>query len=343
VCEQSLASCGDTTSTAQQFRQLSRKMRSEGNISQTDPKPRLQFILDLQAWFSHKVEEKHEIILAIDANEDITAKEGKVCPLPYTLDTPIVSNDHDGSLARLMASCSLSDPLLMQHPDTPPPPTYSRGSTRIDYILLSRSLLPAVIRTGILPYDRIFISDHRACYTDLNAAFQGETPTIQRPHSRNLRLQDPRTVGKYLDILFNQIKYHKLDTKIMELHKLAENGQWAEHNRLQYESAYRLLTEIMLYAESQCSKSYSAKYCWSPTLKAAVKASQYGQLQLKQVRGLKVNEGLLKRLEQEFNIQPPTGIKYPQIFMAWKQSRETLKKLQQEHIQTSNDVGVPIA
>jgi hypothetical protein len=54
-CTQSLQACGPTTSTAQQFRHLSKKWRNQ-NHCEEDPKPRLPFILDLQAWIEQKVE-----------------------------------------------------------------------------------------------------------------------------------------------------------------------------------------------------------------------------------------------------------------------------------------------
>jgi hypothetical protein len=66
----------------------------------------------------------------------------------------------------LLITCRLADPLLIQHASQAPQLTYSRGSHRIDYVFVSRNLLPAGLCTGFLPYDSIFLSDHRACYVD---------------------------------------------------------------------------------------------------------------------------------------------------------------------------------
>jgi hypothetical protein len=125
---------------ARQHRILSKKMKSSKECD-TDPLPRLQFLLDLQSWISHKILEGHEIILAIDANEDSMGKLGWNCPLQYTLDKPTSCKEHDGSLATMMVSCGLSDPLLMQHAHGTPPPTHSRDASRIDYILVSNLAL----------------------------------------------------------------------------------------------------------------------------------------------------------------------------------------------------------
>ena len=58
---------GDTTTYQQQTRLLSALFR-EHNIF-TPPNPHRQFILDLQAWLQNLIQEGHEIILALDANE----------------------------------------------------------------------------------------------------------------------------------------------------------------------------------------------------------------------------------------------------------------------------------
>jgi len=98
-----------------------------------------------------------------------------------------------------MNTCGLCDPLREQHHQGDPPATYSRGSSRIDYILISTSLLEAVQRSGILPYHTVFISDHRGCYVDFDAAalFGSPTAALAPEIYRGLRLQDPRIVQKY--------------------------------------------------------------------------------------------------------------------------------------------------
>jgi hypothetical protein len=335
ICEQSMASCGKTTSTAQQYRLLSKKMRTN-QVHLDNPTPRRQMILDLQAWLSVKISEGHKIILAIDANEDITGKLGKPCTLNYTLDTPITDKDHDSSLATLMATCGLCNPLTAQHKDTTPPHTYVRGSSRKDYVLVSQSILPAVVRTGILPFDRIFISNHRACFADLDARilFHEDTFTIQQVKNRSLRLHDPQIVDKYLEALLKQIKYHKLNDKIATLYRVAEAGEWADQHVQLYEHIDSLMTESMIFAESHSSKSYSKKYSWSPVLKAAVKATQFWQFCLKRSKGIKVSEVLLNKLAKETKeLRNPTTLLYSEILSGWKTSRVTLRTLQKEHVQ----------
>jgi hypothetical protein len=125
ICQQTLATLGPTTATMQQFRSLSKKFRTADQA--INPELRLQFTLDLQAWLEKKHTEGYSIILGIDANEDLSA-ESQYKPLHYQLDKPIQPQGHNGSLSTLCKTCGLVDPLTILHPDSPSPPTYSRGT-----------------------------------------------------------------------------------------------------------------------------------------------------------------------------------------------------------------------
>ena len=82
------------------------------------------------------------IILGMDANDPYNPSEGKFTPLDFQLTKPISTKGHDGTIETLVRTSGLIDPLLHQHPGTPPPPTYDRGNDRIDFIFVSYALLP---------------------------------------------------------------------------------------------------------------------------------------------------------------------------------------------------------
>jgi len=309
----------------------------EGN-SKDDPKPRLQFILDLQAWI-HNIQSKGlEILLALDANEDISGLTGTHCFVPYGLDSPIKCPNHNRSLSTFISSCGLCDPLIWQHQVETPPPTYSRGQSRIDYIFVSASLLPAVQRSRILPFDRIFLSGHRPCFIDLDATllFGNDTPTIQTIIGRGLRLQDPRTVTKYLEILQEQLDYHNFETKVQHLHDAASNNAFNGNLEKIYETLDMLLTESMRHAESKCSTPYSKKYNWSPVLKAAVKEVRYWQLRLKQTKGFTVRDSTLRQAAKDTNLgkeETATAMSLLKIVDRVRSARAHLKELQKQHVE----------
>jgi hypothetical protein len=333
VSQEYLSSVGQKTAAMQQFRHLSQQNREAGMIS--DPKPKYQFIIDLQAWLQEMMSKEYEIILCLDANESIDSKVGQFSPLQYSLSKPITGSGHDGTLATLIRTCGLCDPLTIQHHGEPPPATYKRGH-RIDFILTSSKTTEAVIRSGLFPYDSIFIGDHRACYIDLDVMtlFHDTLPAITPPKYRGLRTHDPRVVSKSVKILQSHITYHKLEEKTHQLYNQAKCGEWSQEAATRYEQIDKLLTEGMLHAEKSVSRKYSKKYHWSPKLSTALKTLHYWQLRLQVAKGNPFNQNKLILLQQQLNIQSDQ-MEIPTILIVQelKAARYFLKEYQKDHIQ----------
>jgi hypothetical protein len=173
--------------------------------------------------------EGYSIILGIDANEQLT-DDGQYKSLQYQLDKPIQPQGHNGSLSILSRIRGLVDPLTMLHPDSLRLATYSRGMKHIDYILISASLMTAVERAGILPYNTIFSCDHRPCFLDLNGPtmFNDITHSIAPPMYRGLNSYDLRIVKRYTDSILSQIQYHKLEEKRNKFSTAAESNSWTD-------------------------------------------------------------------------------------------------------------------
>jgi len=335
ICKQTIQSVGHTTVMVQQYRALSKKLQ-EANIVE-DPAPRRQFILDVQSWLERELHQGIEILLGMDANELISNKQGSYCPLTSQLDTSITEKHHDGSFNTLMTTCGLIDPLLLQHTQETPRSTYSRGSQRIDNILISKGLHPAIKHSGILPYDGIFSSDHRACYLDLDAAklFNKVTPNIQ-PRSRwSLQLQDPRIVENYYKHLKQQIDYHKFQTKIDNLHKAVMTKGQQQSMATSYETIDTLLTEGMRHAESKKRKQLSAKYQWSPTLKEAVLTVRYWHIRIRRAKGQITGLVTEQRLGEQLSIPDIDKNKLPvgEIVQRLREARTKLCICQTQHFE----------
>jgi hypothetical protein len=146
--------------------------------------PFKQFILDLQSWIASVQVNGTQIILCLDNNEEFLPNKGQLVTLPAST-TPLLHKTHDGSLDTLACSMGLVDVLRHHHPSPCYPATYNRGCKRINLILVSASLLPAIKRSGILPYNSMFQGDHRPCYIDLDAreAFGGKIASKSPPLS----------------------------------------------------------------------------------------------------------------------------------------------------------------
>ena len=259
VCSATLSSLGPTTYARQQERLLSNKFREADILTQ--PNPRQQFILDLQAWVEHLILMNHDIILSLDANEDYTTSIPQLSPLTYTPGKHILNTKHDGTLATLLKTCGLVDPVIIHHSTTKPPPTYSRGKHRIDYIFISNALLPSTVRSGILPYNHPFLGDHRPCFLDFNAIglFRDSTQPIEPPKRRGLQLFDPRKINDYLTEKAKQLDYHKVQHKKERLYTHAETGTWDPMKAKQYNRLDSVISESMLRAEKVTTRVYSSK------------------------------------------------------------------------------------
>jgi len=240
---------GSKTAYRQQYRKLSQAFR-EQKISNA-PDPHCQCILDLQAWLEVISHQNHAIILSLDSNEDISDKEGKYHPLSFNTGCHPVSNHHDGSLATLITTCGLIDSLAIHHKQRPFPATYNRGSSRLDYILVSSCLLPAVTRSGILLFQSIFYSDHRPCFIDIDPSilFEEKIHDITPPCQRQLQLHDPALVEKYNLILQQQLSYHRIPEKIATPQLAISKYQWNQLCQTQYERIDALITQAMHHAE----------------------------------------------------------------------------------------------
>ena len=136
---------GDQTSYMQQIRLL----KQQGI---TNPNPRQQVLDDLDKMLQQWQDENNDIILMMDAN----------------------SNLQDRALTQVLHKHKLNDALGIHHGYNQPP-TYARGTRTIDYIFCSECIIDSISKCGILPYNELILSDHRALFIDIdiNKAFKG--------------------------------------------------------------------------------------------------------------------------------------------------------------------------
>jgi hypothetical protein len=247
-----------------------------------------------------------------------------------------MSKTHDGKLATLVASCGLKDPLALQHQDRPFPASYFRGKNRIDFIFVTPRLLPAVERSGSLPYYSMFQGDRRPYYLDLTASivFADNTYEIACPKGRGLQLHDPRIVTKYKDALYEQLSYHKCHEKVQELQQCAQANTWSEYLTLKYQITDTVITEIMIHAERTAGRKYSTKFDWSPTLLKAVQTFRFWKMKLKLQRGLHVSRAVLQKHHTEAALpQDAYDTQYTEaaIVQAIKDAYQELQANQKKH------------
>jgi hypothetical protein len=116
--------------------------------NQKDPDPGKEFCKDLNELLHQWRSKDYEIILMINANEEIGASPG--------------------GLGQILAKNGLYDIIANQHDAEEYSNTYIRGSKRIDYIFGTKSILQHCQSSGLLPFCYGYPSNHRAVFIRIN-------------------------------------------------------------------------------------------------------------------------------------------------------------------------------
>ena len=138
------------------------------------PLPRKCFLLDIKQYI-HKLQTTGcDIILGGDFNETLESSNG---------------------VSQLCRECSLMDAseLLL---GTSNFSTYNRGQARLDYFLVSQSILPTITSHGYEPFYMRSHSDHRGFFVDLDTKliFGAVTQPLAPMSGRDFRATDPQAV-----------------------------------------------------------------------------------------------------------------------------------------------------
>jgi endonuclease/exonuclease/phosphatase family metal-dependent hydrolase len=107
---------------------------------------RNQFVTDIVILIRELQQQGHEVVLMTDLNEasGFMSTADKLC--------------YECNLADAHALAGLSNP----------PPTYHRGSAKIDFVLISASLVNSVRAPAIMALHDGYLSDHRALLVDFD-------------------------------------------------------------------------------------------------------------------------------------------------------------------------------
>ena len=97
--------------------------------------------------------------------------------------------------------------------------TYSHGTRCIDYIFSCSELRLAIQRGGILPFNAITSSDHRAIFVDVDMtrAFQSQLPSLLKPPQRCLFSSNVTNCSKYVLSLYDGFKHHRIFQRVKQL------------------------------------------------------------------------------------------------------------------------------
>lgn len=220
VCQTTPGHCGPFTAYQQQVS----LMRANGI---TKPNPQKQILSDLL----HLIETQRALgfrpILMMDANGD------------YKTDKAT-----DKELAQFLIDANLIDPFFDKFSLSPP--TYAYGKRRIDYIFTDPTCAPAMLRTGYLGSHQGAFSDHSLAFMDLDEKklFGG---VLNRPvhfHSREITLEQDDKVQKYLSLLEDKLREHKVELRIVELAAMFSTYGPTDKNIRKYQRLYKEFIDL---------------------------------------------------------------------------------------------------
>jgi hypothetical protein len=152
----------------------------------------------------------------------------------------------DGSIAKYTHNCGLSDILSDRHAETGTdiPNTHLRGSGKFDFVLTTAGIAPFIQAIGLLDFDVIFRTDHRAFFIDINmdGFFGSSTEPLPAQRLRHLQLEEPQVATEYRKALHQQFIHHSVFRQIKEQSESSKSGEWNIAQESKYEALDRYIT-----------------------------------------------------------------------------------------------------
>ena len=309
VVKNSIGKAGPSTAYAQQWHLL----RIRGIA---EPDPNKQFLADLGKRIDNLKEAGSEIILMLDANDSLQSASSK--------------------FTRWVREKELVDLHLLRHGNDEEPPTYARGSKRIDYILATSKIAEYMSKAGILPLHDFCTSDHRALFVDieLQEYLKGDPNPFAPQSSRAIQSNDPRAVRRYREQLQKHLDNSLIEHDLKRVEqKLKETGYNA-NNALELDRIDHEITKARLEIEKQCSRI--ASHPWSPALMKAKKAVTFWRTWISEI---KLNRDFSKQRNKilpDGNVSRPTKREATDALRSARRELKDLlakaKELRQNHL-----------
>lgn len=228
--------------------------------TQKDPEPLKEFLTDFNEVLKKWTSQGHEIILMIDANEEIGCKPG--------------------GLGQVLATNGLHDIIANFHDTEEFPNTYLRGTKRIDYIFGTRGVLQNCKACGMLPFCYGYPSDHRAIFIkiDLQNVLSSKIHPTESIASRLIHSATPKEREKFLMELDAHYIAQNLYDRLNELWMKAESGEWSINDEEEYNKCDEQHILGMLAAEKKTCKV--KLHPWSPKFSKAVETKNFWKIML---------------------------------------------------------------
>ena len=132
-------------------------------------------------------------------------------------------------------------------------PSHKRGKRVIDHIVLGDISAEAIIQSGQLPHRVGFANaDHRGVYLDLDSRPGLDTivEELATRKARKLVLKNSKHVNTYVKEVLTRFKEQNIYDRVIDLWEQTKGGNINTEQKAQYNTLDRIITEIMVKAES---------------------------------------------------------------------------------------------
>jgi hypothetical protein len=199
-----------------------------------NPDPIKAFCEDLKTEMKKWVEKGYEILLMIDANEEVGLEPG--------------------GISAVISAAGLYDLLDILHIASQYPNTYARGSKRIDYIFGSAGIRQHCASSGILPFGYGYPSDHRAIFVrvDISKILSTTVHPLESTASRSIISATPREREKFLIELDIHYQAQNLYERLQKLWE--RTTEWQTEHIEEYNKCDQQHIIGMLAAEKKTCK-----------------------------------------------------------------------------------------
>jgi hypothetical protein len=213
-------------------------------------------LTDILLSWKHK---GYEILLMIDANEDIGNKPG--------------------GMGQVIHKAGLLDLISCKHDAEKMPNTYARGSKRLDYLFGTEKVLEHCSTCGILPFGFGYPSDHRAVFARINLSkiLQSKMSPAESNAQRLLISATPNERKMFLNELHTHYESQNLYTRLQSLWQTSKTD-WTSDHQLEYDRCDDQHIKGMLAAEKRTCKN--KLYDWSPAFSKAVELKAFWKIAL---------------------------------------------------------------
>ena len=206
------------------------------------------------------------------------------------------------NLTRWMGLFSLREAVTHTHGSNPPP-TYHRGTHAIDGIFVSHTI--QISKAGYLPFNDL-PGDHRGIWVDIpqSSILGYRMSDIPTARARRLKLDDPRVVNRYQEILHQYFQQHKIYKRLRRFRQT-----WIPSSPLtpaqvkEYEEIDAKRAIGMMLASKKCRKLKMGGRKWSPALQRARNTILLWKLIKKRLQGCKVSAKRIVRLKKRLKIK----------------------------------------